>query len=259
MKKTLLTLAITSTVFAATAAELSTDDQKISYVIGSQIAQTLKNSVDGPIQLDKDAVFAAMNDKLAGKKSQISATEAQELMKTFSTKAMAYAKAKAEKAAKDNQAEAKKLLAENRKKEGVKVTASGLQYRVIKQGTGAKPRASDIVKVNYMGKLANGKVFDSSYQRGQPAEFPLNQVIAGWTEGLQLMPVGSTYEFIIPANLAYGARGPGEIGPDRALTFEVELLAIEKAKEPDTAVATANAKATGDKAAAQVKTTKDGN
>ena len=121
------------------------------------------------------------------------------------------------------------FLAENAKKAGVITTASGLQYQVIKEGTGAKPVATDTVKVHYEGKLVDGTVFDSSIKRGEPVSFPLNQVIAGWTEGVQLMTVGSKYKFVIPANLAYGEQGGGPIPANSVLTFEVELLEINPA------------------------------
>jgi FKBP-type peptidyl-prolyl cis-trans isomerase len=122
----------------------------------------------------------------------------------------------------------KAFLDENGKKEGVTTTASGLQYKVIKAGTGAHPKATDTVKVHYKGTFLDGKTFDSSYDRGEPISFPLNRVIAGWTEGVQLMPVGATYEFYIPSNLAYGERGAGGvIPPNSTLIFVVELLGIE--------------------------------
>jgi FKBP-type peptidyl-prolyl cis-trans isomerase len=122
----------------------------------------------------------------------------------------------------------KEFLEANGKKEGVTTTASGLQYKVIKAGSGANPKATDTVKVHYKGTFLDGKTFDSSYDRGEPISFPLNRVIAGWTEGVQLMPVGSTYEFYIPSNLAYGERGaPGAIPPNSTLIFVVELLDIQ--------------------------------
>ena len=123
----------------------------------------------------------------------------------------------------------KRFLAANKKKPGVKITADGLQYKVIKAGTGATPTDTDIVSVNYEGKLLDGSVFDSSYKRGEPASFPVNGVIPGWTEALKLMKVGSTYELYIPAELAYGSNGaPPSIGPNETLIFKVELLRIEK-------------------------------
>ena len=131
--------------------------------------------------------------------------------------------------AEKNQKEGEAFLAANAKKAGVTTLPSGLQYAIIKDGTGKKPSATDIVTVHYKGTLLNGAEFDSSYKRGQPASFPLNQVIKGWTEGVQLMKEGSKYKFFIPSNLAYGPRGAGGlIGPNSTLIFEVELLSIQK-------------------------------
>jgi len=128
-----------------------------------------------------------------------------------------------------NKKDGEEFLAKNKQKEGVKVTASGLQYKIIKQGTGAKPKLNDTVTVNYEGRLLDGTVFDSSYKRGQPATFPLGGIIVGWREALQLMNVGSKYELYIPSNLAYGERGAGaDIGPDATLIFTVELISIGK-------------------------------
>ncbi len=132
----------------------------------------------------------------------------------------------AKSASAENIKKGQSFLDANKKKDGVKVTASGLQYKVITKGEGVKPKATDKVKVHYRGTLINGKEFDSSYKRNQPAEFGLNQVIKGWTEGLQLMNVGSKYEFYIPSGLAYGPNGPPSIGPDQTLIFTVELLDI---------------------------------
>ncbi|HPA18449.1 MAG TPA: FKBP-type peptidyl-prolyl cis-trans isomerase [Verrucomicrobiae bacterium] len=129
----------------------------------------------------------------------------------------------------DNKAAGEAYLAENKKNEGVKVTASGLQYAVIKEGTGKQPKANDTVVVHYRGTLIDGTEFDSSYKRGQPIDFPLNAVIRGWTEGVQLMKEGAKYRFVIPSDLAYGARGTpgGPIGPNSTLIFEVELLKVQ--------------------------------
>ncbi len=132
------------------------------------------------------------------------------------------------KSAEENKKAGAAFLAENAKKEGVVTTASGLQYKILKQGDGAKPSAADNVTVHYEGKTLDGKVFDSSYKRGTPATFPLNRVIAGWTEGVQLMQEGSKYRFYIPSDLAYGPRGAGsDIGPNETLIFDVELIAIQ--------------------------------
>ncbi len=135
--------------------------------------------------------------------------------------------AKVKEEAEKNQKEGDAYLAKNKDKAGVKVTASGVQYEVIKQGTGPKPKATDTVKVDYTGTKIDGTKFDSSVDRGQPATFPLNGVIPGWTEALQLMPVGSEYRVVIPAKLAYAEHGPGPIGPNATLIFDVTLIAIE--------------------------------
>ncbi len=230
MKKIILATAMASLTISAMAAEFKTDDQKISYVIGTQIGGSLKGNVTGPIKLDRDIVFEAISDVLDDKKSQLTAEQANEVMKVFATKAGEYAKKQNQELLSKNTKEAEKLLKENKAKDGVKVTDSGLQYRVISEGKGKKPAATDVVKVHYKGTFADGSTFDSSYERGQPAEFPLNAVIKGWTEGLQLMPVGSKYEFVIPADLAYGSQAPANIGPGRALIFEVELLAVKDAE-----------------------------
>ncbi len=231
MKKILVaTLASSLTVGSALAAEFNNDDSKISYTIGTQIGGTLKNNVQGAIVLDEKLVFEGISDVLADKELQLKSDEMNAVMQTLAKKVGEHAKKRAEEAAAKNQEEAKKLLADNKAKDGVKVTESGLQYRVIKAGEGKKPKATDTVKVHYKGTLADGSTFDSSYDRGQPAEFPLNGVIKGWTEGLQLMSEGGKYEFVIPAELAYGPQGPGAIGPNRALIFEVELLEVKPAE-----------------------------
>jgi FKBP-type peptidyl-prolyl cis-trans isomerase FklB len=140
--------------------------------------------------------------------------------------------AKAKEAGAGNRKEGDAFLAANKAKEGVKTTADGLQYKVLTEGNGPKPTANDTVTVNYRGTLLNGKEFDSSYKRGQPASFPVGGVIKGWTEALQLMPVGSKYQLFIPPDLAYGDRGAGgDIGPGETLIFEVELLSIGEQKK----------------------------
>lgn len=231
MKKLAIAISAATLATSSFAADFKTDDQKIAYAIGTQIGGTLKGNVNGPIELDENFVFEGITDVLKDNKIQLSDEEMNNVMQGFAKKAQEFAKKKSEEAVAKNQAEAEKLLAENKKKDGVKVTDSGLQYRVITEGEGKKPTAEDTVKVHYKGTFADGTTFDSSYDRGQPINFPLKGVIKGWTEGLQLMPVGSKYEFVIPAELAYGAQGPGNIGPNRALVFEVELLDIKPQEE----------------------------
>jgi FKBP-type peptidyl-prolyl cis-trans isomerase len=204
---------------------LNTLTQRLSYIVGENMASQLKN--DG-LTLDTDAITLAINDVMAGNPSRLSEAEkrstVEQVQKESQERQMAV---QAEQSAK-NQTEGATHLANNANKEGVKTTSSGLQYKTLAAGSGPKPKASDRVKVHYKGTLIDGTVFDSSYDRGEPAVFPVTGVIAGWVEALQLMNVGEKWELTIPSNLAYGANGSGPvIGPDAVLVFEVELLAIE--------------------------------
>ncbi len=205
--------------------KLDTENARLSYSIGLDVGQSLKSLGS---DIDKGAFMAAVSDRLDGKDQRLSAEEAGKVKQVFfkarAEKKMAEQKAKGAK----NKAAGEKFLAENAKKPGITVTASGLQYEVLKQGDGAKPKATDKVTVNYRGTLINGTEFDSSYSRGKPVTFPLDGVIKGWTEGVQLMNVGSKFKFYLPSDLAYGSRGAGaKIGPNSTLVFEVELLNIE--------------------------------
>ena len=168
---------------------------------------------------------------MADEKMLITDEQAQQIMQAFGQKMQAKQIVKMQQEAKTNQDKGDKFLAENGKKTGVVTTASGLQYQVLTQGTGAKPAASSGVKVHYKGTLIDGTEFDSSYKRGEPATLPLSGVIPGWSEGLQLMSVGSKYKFWIPAKLAYGEQAPPMIGPNQMLIFEVELIDIVKQPE----------------------------
>ena len=205
--------------------ELITLTQRLSYIVGENMATQLKN--DG-LELDTDALVLALNDVYAGNASRLSEAEKRSTVEQVQQESQEkQTAANAEKSAK-NKAEGSAYLAENSKKEGVTITSSGLQYKSLVAGSGDKPKASDTVKVHYKGTLTDGTVFDSSYDRGQPAVFPVTGVIAGWVEALQLMHVGDKYELTIPSDLAYGAHGSGPvIGPDATLVFEVELLGIE--------------------------------
>ena len=191
---------------------------KISYAIGLSMGQNLMSS--GVESLEYNDLAAGIKDVLEKQQPQISYQEAQQVLGKFFTEL----EAKVASAAK---AQGEAFLAENAKREGVKVTASGLQYEVLEATIGQKPKATDKVKVHYEGTLVDGTVFDSSYKRGEPITFGLNQVIAGWTEGLQLMPVGSKFKLYIPQELGYGSRNAGSIPPYSTLIFEVELLGIE--------------------------------
>ena len=204
--------------------KLETEKDKVSYMVGMDMAQGLRPIKD---QVDMAIVMQALQTSLAEGQTLLSAEEAQAVRQEFMRKLQGAQQAKQQEVAAKNQAEGAKFLAENVKKAGVKTTPSGLQYQVIKEGTGKKPAATSQVKVHYLGTLLDGTKFDSSYDRGEPASFALNGVIPGWTEGLQLMPAGSKYKFWIPAALGYGERGtPGPIGPNATLVFEVELMEV---------------------------------
>jgi FKBP-type peptidyl-prolyl cis-trans isomerase len=205
--------------------ELNSLTQRLSYIVGENMATQLKN--DG-LELDTDALVLALNDVYAGNASRLSEAEKRSTVEQVQQESQEkQTAANAEKSAK-NKAEGAAYLAENSKKDGVTTTSSGLQYKSLIAGNGEKPKASDTVKVHYKGTLTDGTVFDSSYDRGAPAVFPVTGVIAGWVEALQLMNVGDKYELTIPSDLAYGAHGSGPvIGPDATLVFEVELLGIE--------------------------------
>jgi len=213
--------------------QLDSDNTKLSYAIGMDIGMSLKSL---NADLDRTVLLAAINDRLDGNKLKLSDEEAGKVKQAFFKK-QADARAAEQKAAGEkNKADGAVFLASNGKKKGVTTTKSGLQYEVIKQTDGAKPKATDKVTVNYRGTLIDGTEFDSSYKRGQPVTFPLNGVIKGWTEGVQLMGVGSKFKFVLPSDLAYGPRGAGpKIGPDSVLVFEVELVSIGDPKPAKTA------------------------
>src|SRR5207245_6156428 len=200
---------------------------------------------------NSDALADGVKDGLSGVQPLLTEDEVRQVMTTFS-KEMTEKTAMANKeAAEKNTAEGEKFLRENKNKPGVKTTASGLQYKALKEGSGAPPKATDTVVVNYRGTLVDGTEFDSSYKRGEPAPFPVNRVIKGWTEALQLMKPGSKYQLFIPASLAYGERGAGrDIGPNATLIFDVELLSI-KPPEPAATVAPGAAVSPGTSPAAK--------
>lgn len=211
---TLLALAI----LLPLSAQATASDADTSYAFGMYMAALLKST---GLEVSVDDVAMGFSDSLAGKGARFSEVQAQSILQ----QAIAGAAAKV---SETNLAKGQAFLDANRAKAGVKVTASGLQYEVLRAGSGQRPKATDTVTVNYEGRLLDGSVFDSSYERGEPATFALNQVIKGWTEGVQLMPVGSKYRFYIPSELAYGAQGAGEdIGPNSTLVFDVELLSVK--------------------------------
>lgn len=203
-----------------------TETEKFSYSVGVDIGKSLETIRD---DLDMAALTQGLDDVMAKNELAMDDATRREIQTTVAQKLREKHMKKQEEEAKSAITEGEKFLAANGKKDGVTTTASGLQYRVLTAGTGAKPTAEDTVTVHYKGTLLNGDTFDSSYDRGEPATFQLNQVIPGWTEGVQLMTVGSKYEFVIPAALAYGEQGAGgKIGPNQVLKFDVELLDIKK-------------------------------
>jgi len=202
--------------------KLNTQKQKVSYSIGLDIGNNFKQNA---IDIDADKLLLGIKDALSGAKPKLTEEEIRAVMMQFQQDRQS-AQSKVGAA---NLEKGKKFLEANKKKPGVVVLPDGLQYKIITQGKGSKPSATDKVTVNYKGTLIDGTEFDSSYKRGQPASFPVNGVIKGWTEILQLMPVGSKWEVYIPAELAYGERGAGgSIGPNETLIFTIELLSIDK-------------------------------
>jgi FKBP-type peptidyl-prolyl cis-trans isomerase FklB len=215
-------LLIASSISIAHAEDgLGTEKQKLSYTFGIQIGQNLKRS---DMDIDVGSLAMAIDDVMADSKLKLTMEEMETLFSDYQKKEMA----KKELADQANKAEGEAFLAANKDKDGVTVLPSGLQYKVITAGTGKQPTTESSVSVHYRGTLLNGAEFDSSYKRGAPATFPVNGVIKGWAEALQLMKEGAKWQLFIPSDLAYGARGAGaDIRPHSVLTFDVELLSVE--------------------------------
>ena len=208
------------------AAAQMTQKQKVSVMIAMDVARSLDPIKD---EIDLPAFARALALAFAGQPTGLTPEEADKLRGEFGQQVQSKLAAKAAAAARENLARGESFLAANKGKAGIRATDSGLQYQVLRAGAGARPAETDTVRVHYRGTTLDGKEFDSSYAHGgQPVEFALNQVIPGWREGLQLMPVGAKYRFWIPAKLAYGPNGPPQIGPNQTLAFEVELLSIVK-------------------------------
>lgn len=239
MKRTLLAGLIAAAVLtagcnseepAADSAKLESIDQRVSYLFGLNLAQQFKQD---DVPLDVEAFAQAVRDVQGGVEPRLSEDDMKAAMQAFQDKQMAKHEESAKVVAEANQKEGEAFLAANKTKEGVVTTASGLQHKVITEGTGKQPTAADTVTVHYRGTLIDGTEFDSSYSRGEPVSFPLNGVIPGWIEGLQLMKEGGKSELYIPSELAYGPGGTqGPIGPNATLKFEVELIKVGAAEEP---------------------------
>lgn len=227
-------LCLASVALAQDKPQLKDQKDKASYSIGYDIGSTFKKQ---NVEMNVDAMIAGLKEGLGGKEAALTKEEREKVLETFQKEMVEKQIAASKEAAAKNQAEGEKFLAENKKKEGVKTTASGLQYKVLKEGSGASPKEDDTVVTNYRGTLIDGTEFDSSFKRNEPATFPVNRVIKGWTEALQLMKPGAKYQLFIPSSLAYGERGAGQlIGPNATLIFEVELLSI-KPPEPVKSIA----------------------
>jgi FKBP-type peptidyl-prolyl cis-trans isomerase FklB len=221
---------LTGAAAAQDAQILKDQKEKLSYALGMDLGKQLQRQA---VEVDPDLFFRGLKDALSGSKTLLSEEEARatitELQNELRKKMMAEQAQKMAELGEKNKKEGEAFLAENKAKEGVVTLESGLQYKILKQGDGKKPTADDTVVCNYRGTLINGTEFDSSYKRNQPATFAVKGVIKGWTEALQLMPVGSKWQLFIPPSLAYGERGAGNtIGPNATLIFEVELLSVKE-------------------------------
>jgi len=222
-----LVLAVLFLTMNTWAADLDTEEKKLGYIIGMDIGKSLR---DQGTEVDLDSLIEAIKATYNGDELAMTPEEAALVRQEYIQRRQAEQQAAAAEAGEANLVAGQAFLEENAVKEGVITTESGLQYKVVTMGTGAKPAATDTVKVHYRGTLLDGTEFDSSYARNEPISFALNRVISGWTEGVQLMPVGSKFMFYISPELAYGEGGGGPIPPNSTLIFEVELLDIETAE-----------------------------
>jgi FKBP-type peptidyl-prolyl cis-trans isomerase len=210
---------------AGAGGKLASQDDSVSYIIGYKMGENLKRDA---VPVKPEIIFRGLQEGMGGNRASMSDSVMQSVMVAFQVRMMGIQHQRDSVAAIENTKAGQDFLTDNKGKEGVKTTSSGLQYKVLQEGSGARPKATSQVTVHYKGTLLDGKQFDSSYDRGQPATFALNQVIPGWTEGVQLMTAGSKYQFWIPSDLGYGAQGsPPAIPPNSTLVFEVELLSFE--------------------------------
>ena len=224
----IVTLFLAGQIGAQETPVLKDQKDKVSYSIGMEIGKNMKRQ---SLDVNPEFLTKGVKDAFSDGKPLMTDEEMKEALMAFQKEMMAKQQELAKVAGEKNQKEGEAFLAENKKKEGVITLPSGLQYKVIKAGSGNKPKATDTVSVHYQGTLINGTEFDSSYRRGQPVSFPVNGVIPGWTEALQLMEAGAKWQIVIPSNLAYGDRGAGpQIGPNATLIFEIELLSIQEPK-----------------------------
>ncbi len=221
----------------AGALALKTRKDKFSYALGMNLGTNLGTSLrKQSVEVDPNIVAQGLKTSLVGSKTLMTQEEAQAVLKEVQNELLKKQQEKMQVAGEANKKEGEAFLASNKAKEGVVTLPSGLEYKILKEGNGPKPTASDSVVCNYRGALINGTEFDSSYKRGQPATFPVNGVIKGWTEALQLMPVGSKWQLFVPSSLAYAERGAGgDFGPNATLIFEVELLSIQEKPKTDQA------------------------
>ncbi len=229
MKKIILAMSMASVVSLNAAADtikvLENEEQKVSYSFGLVLGKRMQNDLP---ELNVDVFMQGVKDAIQNKAPLLTDDQVGDVLAKFQRDMQQQQMEQVQQVSEENQKIGKEFLAKNKNKEGVVTLESGLQYKVLKEGKGPQPKASDVVKVHYTGSLINGEVFDSSIERGQPVTFPLNGVIAGWTEALQLMPTGSKWQLYIPSDLAYGANGNRSIGPNETLLFDVELIGIEK-------------------------------
>lgn len=228
MKAKLVTLAMAAVVSsAASAVDLKTDQDKVSYAIGYQMGQDFKQQA---IPVTAATLAQGFSDGFSSAKPQMTTQQMQDTLNSFRQKMIAQKQAEAKALSESNKKSGEKFLADNKKQAGIVTLADGLQYKVITEGKGAMPKEGDTITVNYSGKFVDGKEFDSSYQRGKAATFVLSKdLIPGWVEALKMMKAGSTWELYVPANLGYGERGVGPIGPNQVLIFKIELISSKPA------------------------------